>query len=413
MAYPSQQCLSGGARVPDWADQFDSLIDKAQRQIRSATRAIKGSIDDDPLEICAYRGFGNAKRAFVFGRVLEKRKVSTSTDSDSSWRNLLNTYRRADADPLPHARLTVEYAGTSKPFNADDEGFFNGWIDLDNPLSAGKEWNEYKASLVGPLPRETTDVTGKGEILVTPRTARFGIISDIDDTVIQSRVSNFLQAARTVMLGNARTRLPFPGVAAFYRALRNGAEGDEKNPIYFVSSSPWNIYDVIAEFMDIQKIPRGPLILRDWDLGWDALASTRHADHKSAAIRNIIGLHPGMQFILIGDSSQHDPEIYRQIVAEFPQRIKAIYIRDVTQNIERSTSIKKLADEILAAGSTLMLAEHTLDAAKHAAEQGWIKSDALAEIGEEKKADEGRDDSKVAAPQGGETGPGKPPVVVE
>jgi phosphatidate phosphatase APP1 len=399
--------------VANWTEPLDFLLGKARKQIRSARRAIKGSLDNDPLEICAYRGFGNANRAYVFGRVLEKRKVSTSSDSDSTWRNLLNTYRRADADPLPFARLQLEYANTLKPFQADDEGFFSGWIDLDQPIATDEEWNEYTAALLSPLRPEMPNVAGKGDVLVPPPSARFGVISDIDDTVIQSRVSNFLQAARTVMLGNARTRLPFPGVAAFYRALREGYNGDEKNPIYFVSSSPWNIYDVIAEFMDIQKIPRGPLVLRDWDLGWDALASTRHADHKSVAIRNIIGLRPEMQFILIGDSSQHDPEIYRKIVAEFPNRVKAIYIRDVTRNVERSASIKKLAAEILAAGSTLVLAEHTLDAAKHAAAQGWIKSDALADIGEEKRADEGRDDTKVASPQGGEAGPGKPAVVVE
>jgi hypothetical protein len=123
-------------------------------------------------------------------------------------------------------------------------------------------------------------------------------------------------------------------------------------------------------------------------------------------------LHPEMQFILIGDSSQQDPEIYQRIVAEFPNRVKAIYIRDVTRSTERSASVKKFADQVLAAGSTLVVAEHTLDAAKHAAEQGWIKSSALPDIGEEKRADEGADASKVPAPEGGEPGPGKPTVII-
>jgi phosphatidate phosphatase APP1 len=366
----------------------------------------------DPIELLAYRGFGNAGRAIVYGRVLEKRNVSLSSDSDSTFRNLLNTYRRAEADPIPFARLSLEYASASTALTADDEGFFNAWIDLAQPLSGNDEWKEYKVTLVAPTHPGGPAVSGSGEVLVPPSTAQFGVISDIDDTVIQSRVSNFLQAARTVMLGNARTRLPFPGVAAFYRALRDGASGDEKNPIYFVSSSPWNIYDVIAEFMDIQKIPRGPLVLRDWDIGLEMLASSRHADHKSGVIRNIFRLHPTMQFILLGDTSQQDPEIYRRIVAEFPNRVKAIYIRDVTRSMERSAAVKKLADEVLAAGSILVLAEHTLDAAKHAAEKGWIKHDALPEVGEEKRADEGADQTKAPAPQGGEPGPGKPAVVV-
>jgi hypothetical protein len=74
--------------------------------------------------------------------------------------------------------------------------------------------------------------------------------------------------------------------------------------------------------------------------------------------------------------------------------------------------VKKLAEEVLAADSVLVLAENTLVAARHAAEQGWIRSESLAEIGEEKRADEGRDDSKAPAPAGGEPATGKPPVVI-
>jgi phosphatidate phosphatase APP1 len=338
--------------------------------------------------------------------------VGPSAGADSWFRNLLNTYRRADSDPLPFAEVVVEYAKTSTTMKADDEGFFGGWIDVAHPVSGDREWHDYKVTLVSPLHSDVHAVAATGELLVPPPSARFGVISDIDDTVIQSRVSNFLQAARTVMLGNARTRLPFPGVAAFYRALRSGAGGDEKNPIYYVSSSPWNIYDVIAEFMDLQKIPHGPLLLRDWDIGWGLLASSRHLDHKAAAIRNIMRLYPTMGFILIGDTSQHDPEIYRHIVHEFPNRVMAIYIRDVTLNAERSSAVKKLAEEVLAAGSTLILAENTLSAAQHAAEHGWISAESLPGIGKEKQSDEGRDNSKVAAPDGGEPGSEKPPIVI-
>jgi phosphatidate phosphatase APP1 len=300
---------------------------------------------------------------------------------------------------------------------ADNEGFFGGWIELEKPIATDDEWQEYKVELI---PRTRADpavaplaVKGSGEIIAQTSTARFAVISDLDDTVIQSRVSNFLQAARTVMLGNARTRLPFPGVAAFYEALRNGASGDEKNPIFYVSSSPWNIYDVISEFMDIQKIPKGPLVLRDWDIGWSSLSSSRHFEHKTTVIRDLMQLYPQLEFILIGDTSQHDPEIYRQIVSEFPKRVRAIYIRDVTRSPERSASVKRLADEVLAANSTLVLSEDTLGAASHAAEHGWIHQDALPSVHEEKRADEGKDDSKVATPDGGEPSSGAPAEVVE
>ncbi len=98
---------------------------------------------------------------------------------------------------------------------------------------------------------------------------------------------------------------------------------------------------------------------------------------------------------------------------EFPDRVAAIYIRDVNHDAERSASINRLAEEIVAARSTLVLAEHTLDAAKHAAEHGWISADALPKVSEEKRADEGRDESKVATPDGGARGDGEAPVVID
>ena len=394
----------------DWSAEIDFLAKKLGMGAASAVRAIRDALDDDPFEILAYRGFGSSVRAHVYGRVVERVGVTPSTDKDSVLTNLLNTYRRAESDPVRRANIVVNFGDSATAMTTDGEGYFGGWITSEAARETS-EWHDYEATL--DLPSPADPVKGKGEILVPARSARFGIISDIDDTVIQSRVSNFIQAARTVMLGNARTRLPFPGVAAFYRALRDGESGDEKNPFFYVSSSPWNIYDVISEFMELQNVPKGPLMLRDWDLSLGSLSSTRHFDHKGVAIRNVMQLYPDMEFILIGDTSQHDPEIYSRIVDEFPERVRAIYIRDVTLNPTRSASVKKLAEQVLEAKSALVLAEDSIGAAKHAAEHGWIASDKLPDIGEDKRADEGRDDSKAASPGGGHEGSGAPPVVIE
>jgi phosphatidate phosphatase APP1 len=250
-----------------------------------------------------------------------------------------------------------------------------------------------------------------GEMRVLTGTPTFGVISDLDDTVIQSRITSFLQAVRTVMLGNARTRLPCPGVAAFYRALEQGGDGTRMNPIFYVSSSPWNIHDLIAEFMDVQGIPRGAITLRDWDIVLSALTSSHLGTFKAPVIRDILDLYPSLPFIMIGDNSQKDPEIYRTLLERYPGRILAIYIRNVDADPARSASVQSLAKEVLAAGSTLVLADDTYAAAKHAAAQGWITPSALPGIHEEKKADEGTSGAKADAP-GVESTP-TPTVVVE
>ena len=375
-------------RVRDWLGEIDSLLGEIDRSIRGAARSVRSAFDDGPFEVLTYRGFGTTTSAYVYGRAQENRGVGPSDPAHSVLDNLMNTYRRAQSHPLPFADLAVTFAASSTVLKADDEGFFTARIDLAEPLVTSTEWNEYTVDLLAPSRPGVDRARQVGEVLIPPPGARFGVISDIDDTVIQSRVSNFLEAARTVILGNAHTRLPFPGVAAFYQALRNGVAGAEKNPIFYVSSSPWNIHDVITEFMDLRKVPRGPVLLRDWDISFGALASTRHLDHKGAFIRTIMQLYQDLPFILLGDSSQHDPEIYRQIVHEFPGRVRTIYIRDVTRNAERSAAVQRLAEELRSSGATLVLADDTLSAATHAVEQGWINPDALPAIREEMRSDE-------------------------
>jgi phosphatidate phosphatase APP1 len=280
---------------------------------------------------------------------------------------------------------------------ADNEGFFREWIDLKLPLPDDAHWHEVGLRLRAPVREGEPEVRATAPIRV-PAGATFGVISDLDDTVIQSRITSFLQAVRTVMLGNARTRLPFPGVAAFYQALERGGDGARTNPIFYVSSSPWNIYDIIADFMDIQRIPTGPIHLRDWDIGLSALSSHRLKTHKEPIIREILDLYPSLPFILIGDDSQKDPEIYRAILDRYPRRILAIYIRNVRADPVRSASVQALAKEVLAAGSTLVLADDTFAAASHAAEQGWITKESLASVHEEKRADEGVSGAKADVP---------------
>ena len=72
------------------------------------------------------------------------------------------------------------------------------------------------------------------------------MISDIDDTIVRTGATSLLMMLRVVLLSNAHTRLPFQGVAAFYGALARGASGQDSNPLFYVSSSPWNLYDVLS-----------------------------------------------------------------------------------------------------------------------------------------------------------------------
>jgi phosphatidate phosphatase APP1 len=341
---------------------------------------------DGPIEIGAYHGYGTTRRVLLQGRVMRSQHIGKAGERDSAVRNLLNTYKRIRAHPIPRARIAASIGDTRAELVADDEGFFRSWVDLPTAIDSSTAWVESTMRLLEPA--EERSVVATALIRVPTPDAAFGVISDLDDTVIQSRVSNFLLAVRTIMLGNARTRLPFAGVAALYQALEKGGDGRRLNPFYYVSSSPWNIHDLIAEFLQLQAIPEGPICLRDWDVDLDALTSARLKQHKEPLIREIMDATDPLPFILIGDSSQKDPEIYAEIVRAYPGRVMAVYIRNVHANAERSSSIQRLAEEILKEGSSLVLADDSYAAGKHAAEKGWIRAELLESIRAEKAADE-------------------------
>jgi phosphatidate phosphatase APP1 len=333
-----------------------------------------------PIRLATYRGYGTTERLYLKGRVLEDEGIAPVTDDDSVWRNLINTYKRFESDEIPGARVVARFQGAEHEVVADEEGYFELWIEPESPLPADRLWHEIELEVVDPLPPDEKPARATGYALVPPPSARFGIISDVDDTVVLTNATSMLKMARTVMLGNARTRLPFEGVAAFYQALQGGEKGREFNPLFYVSSSPWNLYEPLTEFLEIQDIPLGPLLLRDWGFSNDEVLPTRHAPHKFKAIRQVLNTFPSLPFILIGDSGQEDPEIYSEIVHEFPNRILAIYIRNVSRKAGRAQAILTLAQDVTEVGSTLVLTEDTLAAAKHAARRGWVSPDVLPEV---------------------------------
>lgn len=336
------------------------------------------------VHVAGYRGFGTRSEIFVSGRVLLGQPLPPASDTDPWWRNLAGIYRRMESDEVPGARVRIRMDDATREAVSGEEGYFRAWIRPTEPLDANRLWHPLELTVVSDAASPAT----KTHALTPSPTAAFGVISDLDDTVVRTDATSFVRMMRGVLFSNARTRLPFEGVAAFYHALHRGAHEDGANPIFYVSSSPWNLYDTLIEFLEHRGIPMGPLLLRDWGLGRHA-RPTGHRSHKTDAIRQILDMYPHMQFLLIGDSGQQDPEIYADIVAAYPRRIMGIYIRDVTGHAARRTSIEALASHVHQAGSVLVLAEDTIAAARHAAERGWMSEDAVAGVRAEATRDHG------------------------
>jgi phosphatidate phosphatase APP1 len=350
-----------GRALEEWFDQLRFGIKRRTGRV-------------GPVEILPYRGYGTRDTLFLKGRVLELVGTAPPSAGDSRRRNLRNMARRFWSSEIPHARVRASHGGHELDAVADEEGFFDLRFGLEEPLKGSPDWYPVEIKLLWPQAGEGSGARARGSVLV-PAGARFGVISDLDDTVIRSSVTDLLKMARIVLLGNAHTRLPFEGVAGFYRALQLGPSGEDFNPIFYVSSSPWNLYDVLEDFLDVHGVPAGPLFLKDWS----ATTLRDHDRHKLGVIRTLLATYPNLPFVLIGDSGERDPEIYRQIVYEHPGRIRAIYIRDVTTG-KRDAAVHAIAGELKNVGVEMLLTADTVEAAEHAAKRGLISPNALPDL---------------------------------
>ena len=330
-----------------------------------------------------YLGFGTQAELTLPGRVMEDRRLIPSTETDTRWRNLRNTYKRCATREVAGARVRATFKGAETVAITDSEGYFCLQIKLDAPPDA-RLWQELELDLIEPQDAAGTPTRATAEVMVPPAGARFGVVSDIDDTVITTHVTSTLKMLLTVLFSNAHVRTPFEGIAAFYRALHDGASGAEANPIFYVSNGPWNLYGLLIEFFKLNEIPLGPLFMRDF--GPQILFPSRpHIGHKLSHIGRILEAYPHLPFILIGDSGERDPEIYAEIATRYPDRVRAIYIRSVDQRQERLAAIDALAATITAMKTQFVLAPDSEFAAVHAAAEGLIASGALALIREEKE----------------------------
>ena len=363
----------------------DRLADAAGQFATRALRRLRQLGSNRPLLVLPYLGFGNANKLWIKGRVLDEASFREQTGQDSSWSNLVALYHRLESDEVAGARVTARFGGRSWDTVTDSGGYFEFEILPAAPLPGGS--HRIELELPDSPGADGQPVRASAEAFVPAASARFGIISDIDDTVLWTNVTNKLNMALMLARTNAHTRKPFKGVAAFYRALRDGASGFDANPLFYVSSSPWHLFGFLVDFLRLQGIPVGPLLLRELGMR-DVFKLTKHANHKLEKIELILSFYPGMQFVLIGDSGEKDPEIYAEIVRRHPQAVRMIYIRNVNPDPVRIEALDKLIEEVSTTGAQLILAPDSVFAASHAAAEGLIKVDRLAGVRSDKKEDD-------------------------
>ncbi|MFC4553641.1 App1 family protein [Georgenia faecalis] len=272
----------------------------------------------------SFTGYGSPDSLRVLGRVLLARPGETSTSADVSassreldeaeeaqrgWRSFMT----AQVAHLP----VVVRAGEREFHTRTDRG---GYIDLLVPghgLPPGWHDITIEAKAAEPV---------SARVLVVAADVRFGLVSDIDDTVMVTYLPRPFIAAWNTFVRHSNARKPVPGMAALYRDVLADHPGA---PIFYLSTGAWNVVPTLTKFMRRHDFPLGPMLMTDWgptNTGWFRSGQ----EHKRTALRRLVIEFPDIQWLLVGDDGQHDPLIYGELAREHPDHVAAIAIRELT-----------------------------------------------------------------------------------
>ena len=278
-------------------------------------------------------GHRSATRLVLGARAL--RSPPARFDPASRWqalRTMLGEFASREVAGLP-VTLRAQSGGdllASATVMTDGEGFAHFDLTLTRPwpLPDAPRWDSVALHWENAAGAQST----LAQVLAPGVTGGLAVISDIDDTVIETGITggwrNLARNMRRVVAHLPHERDAVAGAAAFFRALAGEAgETTGQRPVFYVSSSPWNLFPYLLAYKQLHRLPLGPLTLRDWGLGRSTLGSSSHGAHKIAAIAAIIAMHPALRFVLVGDDTQGDLPAFAKAAHNHPGRIAGVFLR--------------------------------------------------------------------------------------
>lgn len=358
---------------------LDSVLVSAQRRVRRAL----GRVED--VQIVPYRSWVTPSKAVVLARAVLA-DVGLKERLERVPRVLRVAHERFWTLGAQPVTVRVRWEGQVATLESDSGGF----IDAAFPIAGTPPVTSTRAELVL-ADGSSTSRAGLGaavpvEVFGLQPGAAFGVISDIDDTVLETELTNPWKRFLQLIYSQQPMRLPFDGIAALYQAFAQA-----NNPVFYVSNAPWNLYEHVVELLDHHDIPRGPVLLRDSRLTERLVRDPESGQvlvHKQRALRRILEEHPALPFVLLGDSSRRDPLRYVEVAEAFPGQVAAIYIRRVHGLLARRGSLDDLVGRAERAGVELVIADDTVTMAKHARSRGFVPPEEVGRVREGKARDE-------------------------
>lgn len=296
----------------------------------------------DPIIVMPFGGYANEKELFAQARVLEDEGIEEN-EEDSKIKTLWNSYKRFESDEKSDMVVSVSWEGSKVNLISDDEGYIyleNAHQFLDTLPDTSWQPVTYRLLQKNKIIHEVTS-----EVMKPGIKANYGIISDMDDTIIETGVVSKLKWRVLVnsFTKTSHDRIPLDGAQEAYKLFWQGKTGRDTNPFFYLSNSPWNLFEYLSSFLENFDFPRGTLLMRDFGMG---LLKKRALEegNKYVKIAHILDTYPNLNFILVGDAGEKDLEIYLKIARDFPDRILSIYIRAV-KKIKNMNKMEALKNE--------------------------------------------------------------------
>lgn len=314
-----------------------------------------------------YHGYGHKDNLIVYGHVLAG-KTYVPKYKNNFFLNIIHLVKLFLIKPLKGVKVRLEWCEQEFFTQTGNDGFFKFQWQSDTDISAG--WHSIFVQLLDN--QNNTIETGEGKLFI-PDATQYGFISDIDDTVLVSHSAKTRKKLRVLFTKNPHKRKTFADVVKFYNLLAHAhTEPSLLNPFFYVSSSEWNLYDYLNEFFKYNGLPKGVFLLNDIKR-WFQLLKTGKTKHYGKLIRvaRIIDAFPKQRFVLLGDNSQSDPDIYVAIANKYPDKIVAIYIRNIS--LEKELLTLDLLATIKNKEIHTCQSQHTDEAILHAQSIGLIE----------------------------------------
>lgn len=274
--------------------------------------------DDDPGLILIYPSHGTAQHFTVVGRFIEDDGVRAADPKAGRLSNAWRNAKLLESDEIEDAVIEVRIGDWVSRAKTDDDGLFA--IEASLPPGKALTPGEHVIHARAIDDQDHPAPPAQGTLFVLPPKG-LAIISDIDDTILHTGVTSKRAMLKNALLKNAAQTQAIPGAARAYAAARRGGV----DLVFYLSGSPQNFVRRISDFIKRNAFPAGPLLLKNF--GQDPTFDQK--TYKLSHLKRVLSRHPGLRFILVGDSGEHDPELYTTLRGMFPDRIAGILIRRV------------------------------------------------------------------------------------